>query len=79
MSALALLKLLMHARKGGEMEVMGLLQGKFDGNTMIVMDVYALPVEGTETRVGAQEDAYEYVTGKASHISTNSLSTNCSF
>lgn len=63
MSALALLKLLMHARKGGDLEVMGLLQGKFDGDTMIVMDVYALPVEGTETRVGASEseEAFSYM------------------
>jgi hypothetical protein len=53
-SALALLKMVMHARSGGALEVMGLLQGKVDGNTMIVMDCFALPVEGTETRVNAQ-------------------------
>ena len=40
--------------------------GKIDpddarGPTMIVMDVFALPVEGTETRVNAQADAYEYM------------------
>jgi len=33
-----------------------------DGNTMIVMDSFALPVEGTETRVNAQAQAYEYMT-----------------
>ena len=43
------------------MEVMGLLLGKVDGNTMIVMDGVALPVEGTETRVNAQAQAYEYM------------------
>ena len=41
---------------------MGLLLGKVDGNTMIVMDSFALPVEGTETRVNAQAQAYEYMT-----------------
>ncbi|XP_059175731.1 COP9 signalosome complex subunit 5-like [Physella acuta] len=60
-SALALLKMVMHARSGGNLEVMGLLLGKVDGNTMIVMDGVALPVEGTETRVNAQAQAYEYM------------------
>ncbi|KAJ8306213.1 hypothetical protein KUTeg_016758 [Tegillarca granosa] len=60
-SALALLKMVMHARSGGNLEVMGLLLGKVDGSTMIVMDSFALPVEGTETRVNAQAQAYEYM------------------
>lgn len=51
----------MHARSGGNIEVMGLLQGKIRGDTMIVMDVFALPVEGTETRVNAQAEGYEYM------------------
>ena len=51
----------MHARSGGTLEVMGLMLGKVDGNTMIVMDAFALPVEGTETRVNAQAAAYEYM------------------
>lgn len=52
----------MHARSGGTLEVMGLLLGKVTANTMIVMDSFALPVEGTETRVNAQAQAYEYMT-----------------
>ncbi|XP_037089835.1 COP9 signalosome complex subunit 5-like [Pollicipes pollicipes] len=60
-SALALLKMVMHARSGGSLEVMGMLIGKVDGNIMMVMDSYALPVEGTETRVNAQAQAYEYM------------------
>lgn len=60
-SALALLKMNMHARSGGNLEVMGMLLGKVDASTMIVMDSFALPVEGTETRVNAQEQAYEYM------------------
>ncbi|CAL7951661.1 unnamed protein product [Xylocopa violacea] len=61
-SALALLKMVMHARSGETLEVMGLLLGKVAANTMIVMDSFALPVEGTETRVNAQAQAYEYMT-----------------
>ena len=91
-SALALLKMVMHARSGGTLEVMGLLLGKVIDNTMVsklgfcycynlstyslhtyikkcnlihlqvVMDSFALPVEGTETRVNAQSQAYEYMT-----------------
>ncbi|MFH4979838.1 hypothetical protein AB6A40_006547 [Gnathostoma spinigerum] len=60
-SALALLKMVMHARSGGNLEIMGLVQGKVDANTLIVMDSFALPVEGTETRVNAQAQAYEYM------------------
>ncbi|XP_053947607.1 COP9 signalosome complex subunit 5 [Anastrepha ludens] len=60
-SALSLLKMVMHARSGGTLEIMGLLLGKVEDNTMIVMDAFALPVEGTETRVNAQSQAYEYM------------------
>lgn len=40
---------------------MGILQGKVVGDTFIVIDSFALPVEGTETRVNAQAEAYEYM------------------
>ena len=60
-SALALLKMAMHAKSGGNLEIMGLLQGKIMGDTFIVIDAFALPVEGTETRVNAQAEAYEYM------------------
>eukprot|EP00003_Mantamonas_plastica_P031421 TRINITY_DN816_c0_g2_i4.p1 TRINITY_DN816_c0_g2~~TRINITY_DN816_c0_g2_i4.p1 ORF type:complete len:216 (-),score=35.33 TRINITY_DN816_c0_g2_i4:277-924(-) len=60
-SALALIKMVMHARSGGDIEVMGLMQGKVKGDTMIVMDAYALPVQATETRVNAAAEAYEYM------------------
>lgn len=60
-SALALLKMSVHAKVGGSIEVMGMLTGKIVRNTIVVMDVYSLPVEGTETRVNAQNEAYEYM------------------
>lgn len=62
-SALALLKMVMHARSGKTLEVMGLLQGKVEPNTIVIMDVFALPVEGTETRVSAADEAYSYMFG----------------
>ena len=40
---------------------MGLMQGKIQGDAFIVMDSFALPVEGTETRVNALAEAYEYM------------------
>ena len=55
-SALALLKLVMHARSGGTLEVMGMLLGKIDGENMIVMDSFALPVEGTGNILFGQYD-----------------------
>lgn len=60
-SAVALLKMVMHARSGGSIEIMGLMQGKISGDTFIVTDAFRLPVEGTETRVNASEQANEYV------------------
>jgi len=60
-SAIALLKMVMHARSGGKLEVMGILNGKVDGSTMVVTDSFALPVEGTETRVNAAVEANEYM------------------
>ncbi|EKX46269.1 hypothetical protein GUITHDRAFT_107880 [Guillardia theta CCMP2712] len=60
-SALALLKMAMHARSGGQLEVMGILQGKLEDKTFVVMDAFALPVEGTETRVTALDEGYEYM------------------
>ncbi|KAG0479313.1 hypothetical protein HPP92_010171 [Vanilla planifolia] len=35
--------------------------GKIEGDTFIVMDAFALPVEGTEAGINAQVDAYEYM------------------
>ncbi|RKF53332.1 COP9 signalosome complex subunit 5 [Erysiphe neolycopersici] len=60
-SAVALLKMVMHARSGNSIEIMGLMQGKIDGDTFIVTDAFRLPVEGTETRVNAQDEANEYM------------------
>ena len=60
-SAIALLKMVMHARSGGSIEVMGLMQGKVSGDTFIVTDAFRLPVEGTETRVNASDEANEYI------------------
>lgn len=51
----------MHAKSGGNLEIMGMLQGKIVGEYFVVLDAFALPVEGTETRVNAQSQAYEYM------------------
>jgi COP9 signalosome complex subunit 5 len=60
-SALALLKMTIHARSGGSIEIMGLMTGYVSGTSIIVTDAFRLPVEGTETRVNAQADADEYM------------------
>jgi COP9 signalosome complex subunit 5 len=46
----------MHAKSGGNIEVMGLMQGKVVGDTFWIMDSFALPVEASETRVNAAQD-----------------------
>ncbi|KAI8322294.1 COP9 signalosome complex subunit 5 [Martensiomyces pterosporus] len=60
-SSIALVKMVMHARSGGDIEVMGLMLGKVVNDTMVVLDAFALPVESTETRVNAQQEGYEYM------------------
>ena len=49
-----------HAKSGGDIEVMGLMQGKVIKDTFYVLDAFALPVTATETRVnaGAEADSY---------------------
>ncbi|EMC98444.1 hypothetical protein BAUCODRAFT_32485 [Baudoinia panamericana UAMH 10762] len=60
-SAVALVKMVMHARSGGDLEVMGLMLGYVEHETFIITDAMRLPVEGTETRVNAQSEADEYM------------------
>lgn len=60
-SAVALVKMVMHARSGGDIEVMGLMLGHVEHETFIVTDAVRLPVEGTETRVNAGDEANEYI------------------
>ncbi|KAK9455200.1 JAB1/Mov34/MPN/PAD-1 ubiquitin protease-domain-containing protein [Dipodascopsis uninucleata] len=67
-SAIALLKMTIHARSGGAIEVMGMMTGKIMGDAIVVMDAFPLPVEGTETRVNPQAEAYEYMVGYLSAL-----------
>lgn len=70
-SALAAMKMLKHSlagvKKGREgeggvaVEVMGLLVGKPQGDTIIIMDAYPLPVEGIEYKVEAADEAQNYM------------------
>jgi JAB1/Mov34/MPN/PAD-1 ubiquitin protease len=50
-----------HARSGVPHEIMGLMQGKVVGTSLVIMDSFALPVQGTETRVNAASEANEYM------------------
>jgi COP9 signalosome complex subunit 5 len=44
---------------GGDIEVMGSLQGRVRGREIIIMDSFELPVEGTETRVSAANEVLD--------------------
>ena len=50
-----------HAKSGGDLEIMGLMQGKVVGTTFYVIDAFALPVTGTETWVNAGAEADPYL------------------
>ena len=41
--------------------MMGLMTGKVVGDAFVVLDAFALPVEGTETRVNAGAAANEFM------------------
>lgn len=60
-SSIALIKMAIHARSGGSIEIMGVMTGKILQNQFVVMDAIPLPVEGTETRVNAMAAGYEYM------------------
>ncbi|KAJ4487667.1 JAB1/Mov34/MPN/PAD-1 ubiquitin protease-domain-containing protein [Lentinula aciculospora] len=60
-SAVALIKMVVHARSGVPYEIMGMLQGKVVGTSLVILDSFALPVQGTETRVNAGTEASEYM------------------
>ncbi|KAK7032927.1 MPN domain-containing protein [Favolaschia claudopus] len=60
-SAVALIKMVIHARSGVPHEIMGMMQGKVVGTSLVIMDSFALPVQGTETRVNAASEANEYM------------------
>ncbi|KAJ9123289.1 hypothetical protein QFC22_001487 [Naganishia vaughanmartiniae] len=53
--------MVIHARSGGQYEIMGLMNGKIKDHTFYIMDSFALPVQGTETRVNAGNEAMEYM------------------
>ena len=55
--------MMIHTRAGGIYEVMGTMTGKVDveSRTIYIMDAFALPVQGTETRVNAGDEAYEFM------------------
>ncbi|KAL6740903.1 hypothetical protein Aduo_014211 [Ancylostoma duodenale] len=59
-SALALLKMLRHARSGVPLEVMGLMLGSFvDDYTVNVVDVFAMPQSGTSVTVESVDPVYQ--------------------
>eukprot|EP00823_Brevimastigomonas_motovehiculus_P003045 TRINITY_DN1826_c0_g2_i1.p1 TRINITY_DN1826_c0_g2~~TRINITY_DN1826_c0_g2_i1.p1 ORF type:complete len:345 (-),score=54.62 TRINITY_DN1826_c0_g2_i1:226-1260(-) len=69
-STLAAMRIFKHAisgvLKGTEkgmkpLEVMGLLMGKIEGRSIVVLDACPLPVEGAETRVTAADDAVAFM------------------
>ncbi|WVR04832.1 COP9 signalosome complex subunit 5 [Kwoniella sp. DSM 27419] len=60
-SAVALIKMVTHARSGGIYEIMGVMYGRVRDGTFWIMDAAALPVQGTETRVNAGNEAMEYM------------------
>jgi len=59
-SSLALLKMLIHGRRGTPLEVMGLMLGEFvDDYTVHVRDVFAMPQSGTGVSVEAVDPVFQ--------------------
>eukprot|EP01063_Lacrimia_lanifica_P012047 TRINITY_DN18677_c0_g2_i1.p1 TRINITY_DN18677_c0_g2~~TRINITY_DN18677_c0_g2_i1.p1 ORF type:complete len:400 (+),score=129.33 TRINITY_DN18677_c0_g2_i1:16-1215(+) len=73
MSALALVKIVMHAKtgkgkagrissdSGNWIEVMGMMQGVVMDNTLVVLDSFALPVQGDEVECSLTQESTEYL------------------
>lgn len=60
-SKLSCEKIAHYAIRGGNIEIMGILMGFTLKDNIVVMDCFNLPVVGTETRVNAQLESYEYM------------------
>lgn len=60
-SVVALIKMISHAISGGSIEIMGMLTGYYLDHDIYILDCYALPVVGTESRVNPQNDSYEFM------------------
>ena len=60
-SKLSCEKISHYAIRGGNIEIMGIMMGFTLKDNIIVMDCFDLPVVGTETRVNAQLESYEYM------------------
>ena len=67
-SVVAMLKMLMHAKRGEPEEIMGILVGQTIGREFVITDVISLPVEGTETRVNASADSDIYMLAYHEHL-----------
>eukprot|EP01012_Entosiphon_sulcatum_P032088 TRINITY_DN40836_c0_g1_i1.p1 TRINITY_DN40836_c0_g1~~TRINITY_DN40836_c0_g1_i1.p1 ORF type:complete len:337 (-),score=81.89 TRINITY_DN40836_c0_g1_i1:117-1127(-) len=67
MSAVAMVKIVMHAKEGvrepqeTNYEVMGILQGRIEANTLVVTDAFALPIKGSAVEVTLPQEATEYL------------------
>ncbi|KAI3382091.1 hypothetical protein SNEBB_006365 [Seison nebaliae] len=61
-------KMMKHCISGGSIEVMGLLLGYIKEKTYVIIDSFALPVEGTETRVNAAAEANVFMTQYIDHL-----------
>ncbi|VEU22686.1 DEKNAAC103734 [Brettanomyces naardenensis] len=67
----ALIKMTLHARLGGPLEIMGMLTGKYVNDEIIVLDCFPLPVNGTESRVNPLNEAYEFMLQYLSSLQEN--------
>ena len=76
-STTAVMEMAIHAKKGDQLEVMGMLMGKIVGSTFHVLNVFPLPVEGTETRVNAQSQANEYIINFLESLRASGVADYC--
>lgn len=60
-SVTALIKMVSHAKSGGDLEIMGLMQGKILDRAFYVLDSFALPIVGTETNVNPGQECLGYI------------------
>lgn len=70
-SVIAMLKMLLHAKRGEPQEIMGVLLGQTIGPDFIIYDVISLGVEGTETRVNASADSDAYIISFQEYLESN--------
>lgn len=72
-SAVAMLQMLLHAKRNEPQEIMGMLRGRTFGKEFVITDVLSLPSVGTETRIEIPTEEIQMAREYCDFLQSNGL------